>query len=217
MGITICKKHGRQGFDQICEHIETKFKEGIYPEAYRLKFWEIILICEVCWKNYDIEKFESHPELKGKSYFDIDDEFDENSPIFKEYVEVQQRLNKNLRGWCLQCISEVKVKTARRRGENDPFLVFENTLTVIQQEIVNKLYEELTEKFQFQDSIYWKSQFQNRPAISINTGAFTYPLTITIYYIVSDDEQNQIIEFIKNFLLQTEFNQFFRVSVRLYY
>jgi len=208
MGITYCKKHGRQGFDQVCEHIDAKFKEGIFSlETHRLNFWEIILVCDNCWRDYDIEKFENHPELKGKSFFDIDDEFDENSSIYKEYGNVQQKLNENLRGWCLQCIKEVEVKTTRRKGKVEPFPVFEKTLTVTQQETVDRLFEELIKNFQFQNSVYWKAQFQNRPAVSVSAGAFTYPLTITIYYVISEGEQNQIIEFVKNFLLQTEFNQ----------
>ena len=207
MCITICKKHGRQGFDQVCEHIDAKFKDEIYPKMHRLEFWGMILVCDDCWGNYDINKFENNPEIKGKNYFDIDSELDENSRVFKEYVEFQQALNKNLFGWCLQCIKVIKVKTARRKGEADPFPTFEKTLTVVQQEIVNKLYEKLMKNFQFQNSVYWKPQLQDRPAISVSAGAFTYPLTITIYYVVSENEQNRIIEFVKKFLSRIEFNQ----------
>lgn len=203
----ICEKHGRQGFEQVCEHIDAEFKQEIYPETHRLNFWEIILVCNECWENYEIEKFESHPELKGKSYFDIDDELDEDSPIFKKYVEVQEKLNKNLKGWCIQCIKEVKVKTWRREGKLDPFPVFERTLTEAQNETVIELEKNLVENFQFQNSLFWKTQFQDRPAISIRAGAFTYPLTVTIYYVVSEKEQNQIVKFVEGFLRQTELNQ----------
>jgi ribosomal protein S17E len=207
MGIILCKRHGKQGFEQVCKHIDADLKAEVCLKSKRLDFWGNILVCDECWKNYEIEKFEEHPELKGKDYFDIDDEFDENSYIFQEYCKVYDKLNENMGGWCLQCMAEIKIKNARRNNKPDPFRVFEKTLTHAQKDVVEKLEEELTGKFQFQKSVVWETQFQNRPAVFIQAGAFSYPLTIKIYYVIDECKQDKIIHFVEKFLQQTELSQ----------
>jgi hypothetical protein len=109
MTLFLCKKHGRQGFIEVCEHINSELSSNIFCENKPLTFWSNVYACDACWQNFEIDKFENHPELKGKEYSNIDDGFDENGLAFKGYYEVYNQLNRNT--WCAKCVAEIQSKS----------------------------------------------------------------------------------------------------------
>ena len=108
MTLFLCKKHGTQGFIEVCEHINAELCSEIFHEHKNLTFWSNVYACNTCWQDFEIDKFENHPELKGKEYPDVDDEFDENGLPFQGYVEIYNQLNRF--AWCVKCVTEIKAK-----------------------------------------------------------------------------------------------------------
>src|SRR4051812_3855449 len=107
MGLLICKKHGDQGFYHLCEHTFLNFKKDDYAKTHTLHF-RGALVCDDCWKTFEIEKLENHPDIKGKRYFAIRPEkmVDEKSLIYQEYKKVLEKLNFESNIWCWQCAKE---------------------------------------------------------------------------------------------------------------
>jgi hypothetical protein len=202
MGITNCKKHGRQGFDEVCGHIDAEYKQDIYRERRDFCIGDLlgILICEECWKKVDLDKFQPYLEMSFDEFLDLDDE--EVNKIEDEWHKVYESVK--AKTWCLQCIAEVKVNQSKRNGEPLPFPIYEKTLTQLQLELIKELEKNLTDNFEFQKSVV---EHQNRLAIFFNSGGFTRPLTIEIYYVIDETKQSEIVEFIDKFLSQTELNQ----------
>jgi hypothetical protein len=106
MGITICPKHGRSGFREVCEHVDADFKMGRRGD-YRLLSFVNMLVCDACWDGYDLARLESHPGIASKPFYELDDE----SPIVKKYDRVYERLRYSL--WCSKCIAEIRENAAR--------------------------------------------------------------------------------------------------------
>lgn len=205
MGIILCKKHGKQGFSEVCGHIDTEYKQDICNKHRVFGLAEMfeMLVCNECWKHHNLDRFQTFSEMTENEFFDLEEE--RANQIVKEWSDVYNNVNR--RGWCLQCVAEIKVKQARKNGEPDPFRVFEKTLTQLDQEKLDELERNLIANFEFQKSIYWETSYQSRPAISVRAGAYNYPLNIQIYYVISENEQDSIINFVSKFLSQTELNQ----------
>lgn len=205
MGIIHCKKHGKQGFIEVCEHIHDEYKNDIYHKPRRFTSGNLyfIEVCDICWQKYDLDRFQHFSEISLDEFLDLDNE--KAKSLKDEWRNVYDSVNR--RGWCVQCIAEVKVKQARRNNEPLPFPVFEKTLTENQRELVEELKKNLLETFHFQKSVRCLIPYENFPAVFVQTGAFTYPLSIKIYYILAEKEQNEIIEFVKTFIQQTELSQ----------
>ena len=207
MGITICSKHGRQGFREMCEHVDAEFTQGNYKQFRSLVFWLDMLVCDRCWEKYNLERYENHPDIVGNFFYEIE----EDSPITKDYENIYNEMQRRI--WCWQCIAEVQVSTARKNKEPDPFPVYEKTLNENQQDVINEFYKFLTTHFQFQQSttqhfLTLKDLFLRNPlAVYIRAGAYTYPLTLTIYYVVSEIEQEKIIQIVNEFFHNKELNQ----------
>lgn len=205
MGITLCKKHGQQGFFEVCGHIYQEYENDIYRSNRRFELGEFyfIEVCEKCWQKHNLDRFDHFAEISDDELLDMDQE--KAKAIDDEWRKVYDSVNR--RGLCVQCIAEVKVKQAKRNNEPIPFPIFEKTLTENQSDLVEKLKKNLLENFHFQKSARCFIPYENFPAVFVRTGAFTYPLSVKIYYILSETEQNEIVEFVKTFLEQTELNQ----------
>lgn len=108
MGIMLCKKHGRQGFSEVCGHIDAEYRQGIYREHREFCIGEFygILICEECWKRVDVDKFQPYLEMSQDEFLDLDDE--EVKPIEDEWSEIYNSVSRQI--WCLKCISEITTK-----------------------------------------------------------------------------------------------------------
>jgi len=104
MTLIRCPKHGTSGFRETCQHVDAEFKSGNYREFRRLNFWGNLMVCDNCWNEYNFVRFESHPEIAGQDYWDVEEE----TPIVQEYYNAYHKLSR--RAWCLNCISELREK-----------------------------------------------------------------------------------------------------------
>jgi hypothetical protein len=111
MGVIMCSKHGKSGFRETCEHVDTEFRKGRYGRPRRLEFWLGALVCDECWEGYDIARLESHPGIAGKPFY----EADEDSPAYQEYSRVYDKLRR--RCWCVKCIAEIRNNAAHGSGD----------------------------------------------------------------------------------------------------
>ncbi len=114
MGITICSKHGRSGFRETCEHVAAEFSKGHYEQFHRLEFFPNMLVCDGCWEKHELARFENHPEIAGKPFYDAE----EDSPMVKEYSRIYEKLIRGV--WCARCIAEMQAKAASASGEAPP-------------------------------------------------------------------------------------------------
>ena len=103
MGICICKKHGHQGFREMCGHVYRDLQNKQYPEHKLLSPFNIML-CPNCWDklkadrmpNVDMEDLDFLASEQG----DIADK------IFSEiYDQITDR-----KLMCIKCILEIRHK-----------------------------------------------------------------------------------------------------------
>lgn len=215
MGLTRCKKHGLQGFREVCEHIHEEYSQNIYQPHLDFELAEFysITLCDKCWKLYDLDRFKKFAELTFDEFLDMEEE--KAKPMEDEWSKVYNAVNR--RAWCVQCISEIHINHARKNGEPLSFPIFEKTLTFANQSEIEELKQKLIEKFNFQNQSYspiphtaspnCEPRHQSSPRIFITAGALTYPMTVSIYSIIFEDKQNEIADFIEYFFKSKEFNQ----------
>jgi hypothetical protein len=106
MGIVNCSKHGGTGFWETCAHVGAEFGQGNYPQFHQLTFHENVVVCDRCWEQYDLARFESHPDIAGKLIYDTN----ENKPMVKEYFRLYEIINAQSQCWCTKCIAEIRAK-----------------------------------------------------------------------------------------------------------
>ena len=205
MGVVICRKHGQQGFDEVCEHIDDEYKKGIYQEHN--EFWQsemyCMLVCDECWRFYDLDRFREMSKMPLDEFLDLDDE--KIKPVEDEWREIYDSVNPRL--WCVQCVAEIQVKQARRNNESDPFPVYDKTLMANQKRMIGRLKRRLSRKLRFRKPKFKRNFYYYGNTLFISPGACTYPLTIKIYYVISPNEQNKFIKFIEKILKSTKLNQ----------
>jgi hypothetical protein len=205
MALIRCKKHGLQGFSEVCVDIDTEYNQDIYREHRDFCIGELygILVCEECWNKHNLDRFQTYLKMSFDDFLDLDEE--EAKPIEEEWDKVYQTVNR--KGWCIQCVAEIRVKQARKKGEPEPFPTYERTLTQLQQEKIDELKASLLTNFKFQNSVDVKIYRQEHSAVFLQAGSFTSPLTIKIYYVFSEKEQSLILDFVNELLSKTESNQ----------
>ena len=205
MGIILCQKHGRQGFYLYCEHIDAEFKQDIYHKYRDFALSELpgIIVCDKCWTAHNLDRFQKFIEMPLDEFLDLDDEI--TKPVEVEWDKIYNSVNPS--PWCGECVAEVMVQDARRKNEPPLFQAFESTLTQKQKETVDELEQKLKDNFIFQKSVVWETRFQDRASVFVSAGAYSYPLTIQIYYKTDENEQNKIVQFVDDFLQKTKLNQ----------
>lgn len=206
MTLIRCKKHGLLSFYEVCEHIDEEYKSGIYQEHSMFYLAEMygILVCNKCWQKHSLDNFQRISEMTNDEYFDLDDE--EANQLESGWSKVYNSVNRQV--WCVGYVAEIQIKQARLKGEADPFIVYEKTLNSNQQAKIDELEKNLADNFQLQESLFLKKFFQpNRPALFLEAGGLRCPLTITIYYVKKENEQNEIIQSVEKILQQIEDNQ----------
>ena len=136
----------------------------------------------------------------GKSFATIyvDDEISEAWERFEKIEDFEWTFH------CEQCIAVGKVEQSRRKGEDDHFPVYEKTLNSHNVEIIEALRIQIMENFRSTINV---PKYISSYAVEAEPGAYTYPLTIRINWVTTDDEQNQIVSFIEAFLQRQELNQ----------
>src|SRR4051794_10918108 len=104
MVVIDCSKRGNSGILEVCIHAGAESRERNCKPLHRLNFFQNVLVCESCWERYDIARFESHPDIEGKSFY----EADEDKPVVKEYFRIYNCINTQSQSWCATCISEIQ-------------------------------------------------------------------------------------------------------------
>ena len=214
MGIIHCEKHGKQGFYEVCEHITAEYTQGIYRKHRNFCIGELlgILICEKCWKKVDLNKFQPYLDMSQDEFLDLDDE--KTKPIEDKWSEIYDSVGR--RAWCAECVAEIIINQTRTSDETSPFSVYEKTLTQLHQEEIDKLEKSLKislnlKKHQTLTPHYASEGCQSKhidfQSLSIYGGAFTYPLTISIYSVIDEIEQDKIIESVKITFNEIKLNQ----------
>jgi hypothetical protein len=205
MGIISCKKHGLQGFEEVCEHIDAEYKSVFFRKHNDFSLAELygIYVCDECWAKHNLDRFQPFSTITSDEFLDMDEE--KADSIEQSWSEIYNAVNRKM--WCCQCIAEIEIKYARNNGKSDPFPVYEKTLTQLHQEEIDEIENSLIANFEFQKSVSPHNYDQNDLAVFFNAGAYTCPLTIQIYYILSKEKQERIIEFLNNALNRTELNQ----------
>ena len=186
-----------------------------------------VLVCEDCLHKYQLERlnkisanlsddvkpWDVIKEPKYKKAFEHHIEFGHPDEF---YDQVTFR--------CAECIAVVQIEQARRNREDDPFPVYERTIideTQQDMEVFESLENQLVENFWFPKSeliLTTKPPFSPRrgnsrsyegdePLVIVKKGSYKKPLTITIYNITTEDEQNKIVSFVEAYLQQRELNQ----------
>ena len=178
----------------------------VYPDSY---------LCS----NYDAIDAEIYKHRRNN-----DEEWQEIKPIEINNNEII--LEKQP---CQNCLAVGKISSDIRGGDECPHCkdktliyiysivdnreysrpIYEKTLTKHNIELIDSLKNQLLKNFCFQISIFGIpiNKYKNKFAVKIQPGAYTYPLTIKIYYITKIREQNQIVRFIKRFLKAQKLNQ----------
>jgi hypothetical protein len=199
MGITICRKHGRAGFSEMCPHVANAVDERSYREFHRFDvFPASVLVCDICLGRFHLGEFRNHPGIVCKEPLEIDD------ALVEKFIRTYQRIE-SLTARCAECIAAAQVAQARRDGRPDPFPVYEKTLTSHHRRLVKKLDRHLRRNFNFQRSIvdpeYWEW------ALFMKPGHYTRPLTVIVYYVIDPAEQDHIVALVSEFLEGRRRNQ----------
>ena len=180
-----CETHGVEGHFMGCPHIAEEVDNNRIGHIYEVGWF---LFCEDCLHKYRLEHF------VGKSIYTI-------YPSYK-WERFQKNQDFEWTFHCNQCIAVAKVEQARRNGEDDPFPVYEKTLTLNHIEIIEEL------RIQVMENCRSTINDPHGFAVSAKPGAYTYPMTIWIGWIPADeDEDKQIVSFIDAFLQGQELNQ----------
>lgn len=198
MGMVLCKKHGGQGFFEICEHIKQDLANDIYPEMFPFPIFNV-KVCKACYDRVGSNQLPniSLIDLIYDSEMD-DDQLDE---IEKKATKKYRALNRVM--LCTLCDKEKNIELARKNGKKDPFKAFENTLTYREKHIVDELKAYLLQNFIFEQSIV----NTDVKALFISLGDISKPLLIKTYYVVEERKQEELLGFIHTFFESIEKTQ----------
>jgi hypothetical protein len=191
MGKIICKKHGYACIVEPCQHVANEIDDKKYGKFYHIF---TLLLCKNCLQKYNLENFSDKLLSYDGDIWNNDELLDY---FFDAYDKIEERTVR-----CTECVAVAKVEQARINGEQAPFPTYNKTLNS-HSNIINKFMSQLKIKFQFQKSIVVDNHF----AVFVKPGAYTYPMTVTIYYIVNEEEQTHIIKFIDEYFQSILLNQ----------
>ena len=116
MGIVDCPRHGGTGFYEVCTHVGDAFRKRNYEPFHRLNFYQNVIVCDSCWEQNDLVRFESHPDIAGKRFY----EADEDKPMVKEYRGIYESINTHSRCWCVKCVAEIEANACTDIGAAGP-------------------------------------------------------------------------------------------------
>lgn len=198
MGIILCKKHGRQFFHHTCKHIYKDFTKGNYIAMVEFPVL-LMKVCEACYakeklskyKSYTIDKLLSLPEGEALK---IENELSEKYDRLKDRACI-----------CKECMKEIQLKYTRKLGETDPFECYENTLLYEDKEIIDDLNTFLLKQYTFENLQFLG--VENMPALLLRGGGISHPFSITIYYVITPQEQSKVLALIEHFFQRIDKKQ----------
>ena len=120
MAITLCKKHGRAHFTEVCPHVAAHVDAGRYGSFHRIVMVPSgLLVCSECLAKYGLADFVDNPGLRvGEDFWD----FDPDEATYEAFARAYRRFE-DRQVLCDECIAAAEVAKARRDGRPDPFPV----------------------------------------------------------------------------------------------
>lgn len=209
MPITDCKIHGVSGCPEMCKHLHKNLEKGIFLPFYTLPVYTIRM-CMKCFEKYDIQEIvdtlyinkdkveKKRQEEKGvyriapEYYFESAVLSETNPELLIKIKNTYSKLNKKSRFKCYDCIDDICFEHAKENNLELPFEPFENTILHSEDKNIAKLYKKLEKYFGNKGLDYTK-----RPrTCEISSGSISRPLSIRIYGVVTEEEQQILLDVI---------------------
>lgn len=210
MPITICKIHGESSCPEMCKHLHKNLEKGIFLPFYTLPGYTMRM-CMKCFAKYGIQEIadtlyinndkveKKRQEQKGfyriapDYYFERAVLMETNPELLVRIKNTYNKLNKKSRFKCYNCIDDIRFKHAKENNLELPFEPFENTILHSEDKNISKLYKKLEKYFGNRGLDYIK-----RPrTCEIYSGSISRPLSISIYGVVEEEEQQIILDLIQ--------------------
>jgi len=229
MGVLDCPKHGYQGWYTVCQHINTliKVQDQIKDAHLVIIYNKPYLFCQTCLQKlnpkhsvfvndaYKLESFISTAKKDLESLFYSKEDLAEynRSLVDIAYDDI------GVTGFCHECFAEMRIRQARREKKEDPFFVFENTLTCNDIAEYDELKRELEKRFSLvdtfdlvdsidcADNVKLEYERLKHPLYDMIFGTYDYPFTIRVFGAYSQQQQDAIATFILQFLENGKHNQ----------
>ena len=101
----MCKEHGRQGFQEMCEHIWRDYQNGIVPEIKNLPIL-MTKICNNCYSKHNIVEIQNIT-------FDLILELSEEDQdmIFDKISSIYDKISRKIE--CIKCIDKLVASTIK--------------------------------------------------------------------------------------------------------
>jgi hypothetical protein len=183
MGLYLCNVHGLVSIALLCEHAAAQVSRGVLDRTHATPLMQV---CSACMK--------AHPEfalLKGLDLFDAAMEDPALGPAVDAMWEFRTKAQ------CGMCVDAARIHGARRRGEPDPFVVYERSLWPIDSKLVNQLRASLLSRFTFPISAM--SGRTSESSLSVLAGSFRDPVRVEVYGILDASTQDEITALVKTF------------------
>jgi hypothetical protein len=164
-----------------------------------------VYVCDNCWTTFEFERYEKTFKPKKGEAYDLDQGSELVHLTDEEYKKINDAIGSFRSCYCSECLSEARVKTARKNGEPDPYPVFERTLMNVER--INDIGKMLVEKFALESRAN-PLTLRVEPPIILFPGRHTRPFSISLYYIDSKDTQDAIIKTVVDFLEPLSLDQF---------
>jgi hypothetical protein len=192
-----CIKHGMRDYCEVCSHVFNDLQNGEFPPTHTIRFFSLLKLCSHCYEAGQMQRFENTDIWET-----VDKPEKEADAILKDYEESSQRGSKTY-FYCMECFRTTELLSARKKGEKDPFIAYENTLTSSDEEIIDNLRKYLICNYPFKES----DHITKGKALLIIPGKIDQPLQFIIYYVTEETEQKKVLSLIDNFFIGFEKKQ----------
>ena len=189
MGRISCETHGDQNFTEMCKHVWEELENGLIPQTKQIP----ILGTRICLKCYSENSIAKLMKYSIENILTLETKY--KKEIESELDIIYKGINRKAR--CNECLNTIKLTHAIKNKLELPFEPYQNTLMYKHRETVNGLKEYLLSQFKFKDSKI--PLLNNQKALFISSGGVSYPLTINIYYVIEELEQQKILNLISDF------------------
>jgi hypothetical protein len=200
-----CEKHYGAGTRELCECLDQDIAQGFFPNTYELDGSEVV--CKSCAEFICTNYNPTNVNLETLDVFDGEIELSvENWSLF--YAEH----NQTSVCWCGLCFWDFKVKKARHKNKPLTIDVYENTLEYWNKPIIDKLHEYLLSSYPFKLKLYYDDYCYSHSlpntagikALEVYEGHILRPLTISVWYVTEEKEQEQVLALIEHFFENEE-------------
>jgi len=210
MALGNCNIHGSSYYPEMCEHLKSDLDKGIFSPFHYLPILSI-RICNNCFEQYNVQEIidvlcigENQDETLETipDYFFEEERFNEETPeIFRNIETIYTLLNKNSYFECIKCMDQFELDHARKNHLPLPFKAFENTIINEKDSRLTNLHTILDDYLALKGYLLETSteSYEMTRACQINSGWIKCPLTIKIYGIENQEEQNTLLKIIDDY------------------